>query len=112
MLNDAAQKQFTKTFDTAFAPLNWKHIEATEGEYNWNIFDQQIDNALWKERWSEQTQTAWIEYRLPVLMAKQNVIGIFWSHSSDAHPYEFPHAGLLDSEQTPKEALQNITTSQ
>jgi hypothetical protein len=47
------------------------------------------------EEWSEGLQAKWIDRYLPVLMAKQSVVGVFWAHYSDARRHTFPHAGLL-----------------
>jgi len=81
---------------------------STNGPDPQSVNDLEIDNSLWKERWTEESQAAWIQHSLPLLMAKQNVIGIFWSHFSDADPHEFPHAGLLNTDHSPKTALQHI----
>jgi hypothetical protein len=63
------------------------------------------DQGRWKDCWSEPAQAAWIAHLLPVLMAKQSVIGIFWTHFSDKVPHEFAHAGLLRADGAIKPAL-------
>lgn len=56
----------------------------------------------WRSPWSEQAQVEWIESVVPLLMAKQSVVGIYWSHLTDAVGHVFPHAGLIDATSAPK----------
>jgi hypothetical protein len=56
-------------------------------------------------KWSEPAQAAWIDRLLPVLMAKQAVVGVTWMHLSDQVPHELAHAGLLRADGTSKPAL-------
>jgi len=67
--------------------------------------DLEVDSPGWKEGWNESSQADWIDLHVPLLMAKQSVVGIFWSHFSDAGPHHFPHAGLLRDDGTPKPAF-------
>ncbi|MEX0715750.1 MAG: endo-1,4-beta-xylanase [Planctomycetaceae bacterium] len=67
-----------------------------------------VEDDCWKEPWSESAQANWIDQYLPLLMAKQSVTGIFWSHFSDASPHEFPHSGLVDAAGNPKAALERF----
>ena len=60
------------------------------------------------EPWSETLQARWIERYLPILMAKQSVVGVFWAHYSDARPHELPHAGLLGLDGHPKQSFEQI----
>ena len=62
----------------------------------------------WKSPWSEEAQAAWIDTYLPLLIAKQSVIGIYWSHLTDAAPHDFPNAGLIDATGRPKLALKSL----
>jgi GH35 family endo-1,4-beta-xylanase len=73
--------------------------------------DLEVDPSQWKSDWSEAAQAAWIHEHVPLLMAKQSVVGIFWSHFSDALPHDFPHAGLLRADETPKPALGPMAAS-
>jgi hypothetical protein len=41
-------------------------------------------------------------------MAKQAVVGIFWTHFSDGAPHDYPHAGLLRPDGTPKPAFDRL----
>ncbi len=59
----------------------------------------------WREPWGEAVQAAWTESVLSVLMAKQAVVGIFWTHFFDGAPHEYPHAGLIRPDGTPKAGL-------
>jgi GH35 family endo-1,4-beta-xylanase len=63
------------------------------------------DDALF----NEATQAAWVERYLPMLMAKQSIVGIFWSHFTDAESHRFPNAGLLRPNNTEKPVLKRIT---
>jgi hypothetical protein len=65
----------------------------------------EIEPNRWKEAWNEAAQVDWIDGVLPVLMAKQPVVGIFWKQLADSVPHEFPHAGLIRPDGTPKPAL-------
>ncbi len=65
----------------------------------------EIERGRWKEAWSESAQADWIDGLLPVLMAKQAVVGVFWMHLADGAPHEFPHAGLIRPNGTFKPAL-------
>ncbi len=70
--------------------------------------DLEVDTPQWKEGWNEDAQAAWVDAYLPMLMAKQVVVGIYWTHFSDAVPHQFPHAGLLRADGTAKPALENF----
>ncbi|HXY33875.1 MAG TPA: endo-1,4-beta-xylanase [Planctomycetaceae bacterium] len=65
----------------------------------------EIEQGRWKREWSEAAQADWIDELIPVLMAKQSIVGIFWMHLSDGVQHEFPHAGLMRPEGTLKPAL-------
>ncbi len=67
-----------------------------------------IETNGWKSPWSEEAQAEWIDTYLPLLIAKQSVNGIYWTHLSDAVPHDFPNAGLIDSMGRPKKALQSL----
>jgi hypothetical protein len=69
----------------------------------------EIDQGRWKEAWSESAQADWIDGMLPMLMAKQAVVGIYWMNLSDGVRHEFPHAGLMRPDGTPKPALSHFT---
>ena len=67
-----------------------------------------IDSNGWKTAWSEQAQADWIDTYLPLLIAKQAVTGIFWTHLSDQAPHDFPNAGLLDQTGRPKQVFESL----
>ena len=60
------------------------------------------------EEWTEARQAAWVDDVLPLLLAKQGVMGITWAHLDDVGPIEFAQAGLLGSDGTPKPVLERI----
>ena len=76
--------------------------------------DPQANNGIgiepngWKSDWSEAAQADWIDTFLPLLIAKQSVTGIYWSHLTDAAPHDFPNAGLIDATGRPKIAMQSL----
>jgi hypothetical protein len=35
--------QFLRSFNACIAPLVWRQVEATEGSYQWDVFDRQIE---------------------------------------------------------------------
>ncbi|MCH8828647.1 MAG: endo-1,4-beta-xylanase [Planctomycetes bacterium] len=67
------------------------------------------ESGYWKTDWSEAAQANWVEQFLPLLMAKQTIMGIFWTHYSDAVPHDFPNAGLLRPDGSAKPILDRIT---
>ncbi|HUG92438.1 MAG TPA: endo-1,4-beta-xylanase [Planctomycetaceae bacterium] len=69
--------------------------------------DLEVDD-IGKDLWSEEAQAAFVDLYLPMLMSKQPVVGIYWTHFSDAAPHEFPHAGLVRPDGSPKPALDHI----
>ena len=68
----------------------------------------EVGRAAWKKPWSEAAQAEWVDLYLPLLMAKQSVVGIHWSHFTDQTPHRFPHAGLLRNDGQSKPALEHI----
>lgn len=62
----------------------------------------------WKREWSEQSQEEWIDEYLPLFMSKQAVVGVFWSHFSDAGEHHFPHAGVVDASGDAKPAIDTL----
>jgi hypothetical protein len=60
------------------------------------------------EEITPETQKAWIEQHVPVLLAKNTVQVILWNQLSDAEPHHFPHGGLLDAQNQPKPALEAL----
>jgi hypothetical protein len=67
-----------------------------------------IEADRWKKKWSDSVQAEWVDSVLPLLMAKQAIVGIFWAHFSDQAPHEWPHAGLVGPDGTPKTALEHL----
>jgi GH35 family endo-1,4-beta-xylanase len=65
-----------------------------------------VELAGWRQPWSEDAQTEWINLYVPMLMAKQSVVGVYWSHLTDASKHVFPNAGLVDADGKSKTALE------
>lgn len=70
--------------------------------------DLEVEPGAWRLTPDEKAQALWVEDYLPLLMAKPSVVGISWSHFSDASSHRFPHAGLLRPDESPKPALESI----
>jgi hypothetical protein len=51
------------------------------------------------------SQRDWIHRHVPLLVAKNVVQVVIWNQLSDAVPHHYPHAGLFDSNDRPKPAL-------
>lgn len=49
VLPPAETQEFGLSFDAAAVPLNWRTVEESEGEYRWDLFDQQVS-------WCEQNR--------------------------------------------------------
>lgn len=69
--------------------------------------DFEVDSTQ-ADRWTPEAQADWIDTYLPMLMAKQVVVGIFWTHFTDANPHHFPNAGLVDAEGNAKPSLDRV----
>ena len=70
--------------------------------------DLEVDVGHWKHDWSESAQADWIDLYLPLLMAKESVVGIYWAHFTDQKPHDFPHAGLLRADGAAKPILERF----
>ena len=71
--------------------------------------DHEVDPHLWSQPVDEQQQAHWVGQFLPLLMAKPAVASVTWSTFSDAAPHEYPRAGLLRADGSPKPVLQKFT---
>ena len=54
---------------------------------------------------SLEQQAEWTRKVVPLLMAKQSVVGIYWTNYDDRNQHRYPFAGLIDSEENQKPAL-------
>jgi hypothetical protein len=52
-----------------------------------------------------ELQRAWVNRHVPLLLAKNVVQVVLWNQLSDAVPHHYPNAGLYDSNDHPKPAL-------
>lgn len=55
---------------------------------------------------SIEQQAEWTRNVVPLLMAKQSVVGIYWTNYDDRKQHRYPFAGMIDAEGTQKPALQ------
>lgn len=58
--------------------------------------------------WTSKEQNNWIDRYVPLLMAKQAVVGIYWSHLTDQASHVFPNAGLIDADGGERVGLQSF----
>ncbi len=70
--------------------------------------NQRLDGAGGASAWSDRMQADFVENFLPMLMSKQVVVGIYWTHITDAAPHDFANAGLVRPDGGPKPALDRI----
>ncbi len=70
--------------------------------------DLMIEPDQWKATCSEEAQAEWLDQYLPLLMAKQIVVGIFWAHFHDGTAHQYPHAGMLRPDGSEKPALTHL----
>ncbi len=67
------------------------------------------ERSPWRdEGWTEAAQAAWVDAYVPMLMAKPQVTGVFWSHFHDGQTHRFPNAGAIRADGTPKPVLQSL----
>ncbi len=65
-----------------------------------------LSNA--KDQVTPESQRAWIEQYVPLLLAKNSVQVIQWNQLSDAAPHHYPHGGLFDAKDHAKPALEAL----
>lgn len=70
--------------------------------------DLEVEGRAWRDGASEETQAAWIDDYVPLLLAKPTIVAVFWNHLSDAQPHRFPHAGLVRPDGTGRPALDRV----
>jgi hypothetical protein len=57
---------------------------------------------------SRESQRLWVEQNVPLLLAKNTVQIVLWNQFSDAESHHYPHGGLLDHQNKPKQVLDAI----
>lgn len=72
--------------------------------------DWEVDSRLWPNDCGEDDQAECIDRVMELLLAKPSVAGVFLPHFSDADPHQFPFAGVLRADGSPKPALERIIT--
>ena len=72
--------------------------------------DCEVDARLWPEDCTEATQAECVDRVMELLLAKPTVSGVYLSHFSDGAPHQFPFAGVMHPDGTPKTALERIIT--
>ncbi|MFW6125048.1 MAG: endo-1,4-beta-xylanase [Pirellulales bacterium] len=64
--------------------------------------------GVWPREWDEQAQAQWVRKCVALLLAKPGVQAVGWCHFSDAQWHEWPHAGLVRPDGSPKPALEEF----
>jgi len=66
------------------------------------------DVGLWHNEWNESTQADWVEQFYTICMSKEAITAATWWSFSDATHVFWPHSGLLDKQDAPKDAFRRI----
>ncbi len=61
--------------------------------------------GLWHQGWSEATQADWVEQFYTICMSKPTITALTWWSFTDAAPVFWPHSGVLNKDDAPKEAF-------
>ena len=67
-----------------------------------------INPHIWSGTTDENHQADWIDQMLELLVAKPRIAGVFLPHFSESTPHEFPNAGLLRADNSPKPVTERI----
>ena len=70
--------------------------------------DWEVDPRLWPHDSAENNQAEFLDRVMELLLAKPTVAGVFLSHFSDADPHQYPVAGVLREDSTPKPVLERL----
>lgn len=68
----------------------------------------QTNPNVWPSPLDERVQADWLEQMLELLVAKHRVAGVYFPHFAESSPHEFPQAGLVRADDTPKPATERI----
>jgi len=68
------------------------------------------DVGLWHKEWNERTQADWVEQFCTICMSMEAITAATWWSFSDAAKVFWPHSGLLDKHDAPKEAFRRLVT--
>ena len=64
--------------------------------------------GLWHNAWSQSTQADWVDQFYRICMSKPAINAMTWWSFSDAAHVFWPHGGLLDGQDDPKESYQRL----
>lgn len=70
--------------------------------------DWEVDTRLWANKAAEDNQAEYVDRVMELLLAKPSVAGVYLSHFSDAVPHQYPFAGVLRADGTPKPVLERL----
>ncbi len=72
------------------------------------LSDIKVNPRVWAGACDEEHQASWIELMLELLVAKPRVAGVFLPHFTDGKSHDFPNAGLVRADETPKPVAERI----
>jgi hypothetical protein len=70
--------------------------------------DAKVSAGSWGRGYSPDAQKEWAADFVALALCKPSVRGVQWVHLSDAQPHLFPHCGLFDEQDQPKQAVQSL----
>jgi hypothetical protein len=65
--------------------------------------------GIWREEWSEETQSRWLRHFYELALSKPMVESVTWRKLSDDNGHHLPFGGLLREDMSPKPAFEALT---
>jgi hypothetical protein len=75
-----------------------------------SVSDWEVDARLFPGDCAEDTQADFLDQVMELLLAKPTVAGVYLTHFSDGEHHQYPFAGVLRADGTPKPSLERIIT--
>lgn len=72
------------------------------------MIDKDNEVGFWHNGWNETTQADWLEQFYRLCLSKPNITALTWWDFSSASRIFWPHAGLLNKDDEPKEAYHRL----
>jgi hypothetical protein len=67
-----------------------------------------VGAGAWHEGYTPDIQADWASDYLALVLCKPFVRGVRWAHLCDAHPHQFPNAGLFDERENAKPVVERL----
>jgi len=71
-------------------------------------FRLNVGGGRWREGVSPKTQAEWARQVIRLALCKPYVRSVGWAHLHDARPHEYPNCGLIDANDEPRPALDEL----